>query len=94
MFARVVITQQKPDYMDQVIRYYRDVIPKVKELAGFKRAYLLVDRKSGKNLTITQWDTEKNMQAAVVVLDRFIAEAPQNVAPLAPPVIEIYEVVE
>ena len=65
MYARVSITQGQPGQTDEVIRIYRDsVVPAAKQQKGFKGLYLLGDRKTGKGLTISLWDTEADMTAS------------------------------
>ena len=93
MLARVSTLQGKPQQAEDGIRQYRDqVIPWGKKMAGFKGAYFLVDRKSGKEISITLWDTEKNLQDSSKAADQLRAQASQAVAASKPPVVEIYEV--
>ena len=93
MLARVSIIQGKPEQTDEGIRHYREqLLPEARRMLGFKGAYLLVDRKSGKNLGITLWDTEKNLQASAVAANRLRAQAAENIAAPKPPLVEIYEV--
>ncbi len=94
MFARISVVQGKPEKVDEGIRHYSEVLlPEARKMAGFKGAYLLVDRKSGKNLGITLWDTENNLQASTVAANLLRAQAAKNIAAPKPPVVEIYEVV-
>jgi heme-degrading monooxygenase HmoA len=67
-------------------------MPAVKKMAGFKGAYFLVNRKSGKEVSITLWDTEKDMQASTKAADQLRAQASQTVAAAKPPTVDIYEV--
>jgi heme-degrading monooxygenase HmoA len=93
MFARVSIIQGKPEKVDEGIRHYREqVLSAARKMGGFKGAYLLVDRKNGKNLGITLWDTEKNMQASAAAANQLRSQAAENIAAPKPPVVEIYEV--
>jgi heme-degrading monooxygenase HmoA len=93
MFARVSTIQGKPQQVEDGIRQYREqVMPAVKKMAGFKGAYFLVDRKSGKEVSITLWDTEKDMQASTKAADQLRAQASQTVAAAKPPTVDIYEV--
>ncbi len=93
MFARITIVQGNPDQVDAGIRHYREqLLPEARKMAGFKGAYLLVDRKSGKNLGITLWDAESNMQASAAAANRLRAQAAGVVAASKPPVVETYEV--
>jgi heme-degrading monooxygenase HmoA len=64
----------------------------VKKMAGFKGAYFLVDRKSGKEISITLWDTERNLQASSKAADQLRTQAAQTVAAAKPSIVEIYEV--
>lgn len=93
MWARVSTIQGKPEKVGDGIRNYQDqVMPWVHKEAGFKGAYFLVDRKSGKVVSITLWDTEKTLQASAAAADRLRAQASQTAAATRPPVVEIYEV--
>lgn len=93
MLARVSTIQGKPERVEDGIRNYREqVMPWVNKEAGFKGAYFLVDRKSGKVVSITLWDTEKNLQASAAAADRLRAQASQTAAAPKPAVAEVYEV--
>jgi len=93
MLARVSTIQGKPQQVEDGIRNYREqVMSAVKKMAGFKGAYFLVDRKSGKEVSITLWDTEKDLQASTKAADQLRAQASQTVAASKPPTVDIYEV--
>jgi heme-degrading monooxygenase HmoA len=93
MFARVSSIEGKPDQLDAAVAEYREkIVPWAGTMAGFVGAYLLIDRKSGKNLSITLWDTEKNLQASVEAANKVRASAARTVGASKPPVVEIYEV--
>ena len=93
MFARVSTIQGKPERVEDGVRNYREqVMSTVKKMAGFKGAYFLVDRKTGKVVSITLWDTETNLQASAEAADRLRANASQTATAPKPPVVEIYEV--
>jgi len=93
MFARVSTIQGKPQHVEDGIRQYREqVMSAVKKEAGFKGAYFLVDRKSGKEVSISLWYTEKDLQASTKAADQLRAQFSQTVAASKPPVVEIYEV--
>jgi len=64
MYARVTIVQIQPGRMDEAIRIYRDsVVPAAKQQKGSKGTYLLTDRKTGKGISVTLWETEADMTA-------------------------------
>ena len=93
MFARVSTIQGKPEQTEDGIRQYREqVMSAVKKMAGFKGAYFLVDRKSGKEVSITLWDTEKALEDSTKPANQLRAQAAQSVAASKPPIVEIYEV--
>ena len=61
MFARLTIVQVKPDDVDKVIKLYRDtVVPAAKSQKGYKGISLLTDRKTGKGISISLWESEQD----------------------------------
>ena len=59
MFARVTIYQVDPSKYDETIGIFRDsVLPAAKSQGGYRGTYLLGDRKAGKGISITLWDSE------------------------------------
>ncbi len=65
MFARVSTYQGPPDQIHEGIRYAQEnIVPRVQEVEGFEGVYLLVDRQSGKSLSITLWESEEAMRAS------------------------------
>jgi len=94
MHARVTITEGKLDKVDvdEAISIIRDSIaPAAKQQKGFKGLATLIDRSTGKGMTITLWETEADMLAgeASGYLKEQYAKAP---AMAAPPTTEHYEV--
>jgi heme-degrading monooxygenase HmoA len=93
MFARVRITSGVPDKVNDGIRHFREVVvASYKDVAGFEGAYLLVNRKSGKVMGITLWDSEASMKATGAASERLRAAGTQVVAGRTPPPEE-YEVI-
>ena len=65
MYARLTTIQGTVAKMDDAIRVVEnDVIPGSKTLDGFKNGYWCVDRKSGKMLALTLFETEKDLQSS------------------------------
>lgn len=57
MFARVSITEESPVRIDESIRFMREtVLPEARKMQGSKGSYLLVDRKTGKEMGIALWE--------------------------------------
>lgn len=93
MFARVRTTSGVPEKVDDGIRHFREnVVASYKNVAGFKGAYMLVNRQSGKIVGITLWDTEANMQATDRKSEQLRAAGSQVVGGTTPEPEE-YEVV-
>lgn len=61
MFARLTIMQADVDRIDEGIEVYRDsVVPAAKSQKGFRGISLLVDRQTGKAISIGLWDSEED----------------------------------
>ena len=61
MFARLTIVQSMPDKIDEVTKIYEEsVVPAAKSQKGFKGVYMLVDRETGKGVSISLWDSEED----------------------------------
>ena len=61
VFARVNLNQVSVEKVDEVIRIWEEIIiPAAKSQKGFCGAYLLTDRKLGKGMGITFWETEED----------------------------------
>jgi heme-degrading monooxygenase HmoA len=93
MNARVTIVQVLPGKTDEAIGIFRDsVVPAAKEQKGHRGHYLLTERKSGKSISISFWETEADMTAG-----ESSGHYQQQLAKFkgifaAPPVQEEYEV--
>lgn len=93
MFARTVMMQTQPGTADETIAIYTDsVLPAAKQQKGFKGAFLLTDRATGKGMSITLWASEADLKAgeAAGYYQQQIAKFGPVLA--APPVREIFEV--
>ncbi len=65
MFARVSTFTGTSDQVDEAVRQVReDTLPRLEQLDGYRGAYLLVDRESGKSLAVTLWESEEAMSAS------------------------------
>ena len=61
MFARLTIVQTKSDKLDETIKIFQEgVVPAAKSQKGYRGAYLLTDRKTGKGISISLWDSEED----------------------------------
>jgi heme-degrading monooxygenase HmoA len=79
MFARVSTYQGSPDQIDEGVRYAKEnIVSRVHEVEGFEGVYLLVDRQSGKALSITLWESEEAMRASEQEANRLRSEAAES----------------
>jgi heme-degrading monooxygenase HmoA len=98
MFARISTIQGSPERLEAGKQYFEEhVIPVIETLDGFQGAYFLIDRKSGKTVRISLWETEEALQAsaeAVVQVRSEGAEITRDWRDPFPgsPVVEVFEV--
>jgi heme-degrading monooxygenase HmoA len=65
MFARVSTFEGPIDKIDEGTEYAKiNVLPRAREIDGWKGIVALVDRSTGKELTITLWESEDAMRAS------------------------------
>jgi heme-degrading monooxygenase HmoA len=65
MFARVTVSQIKVDKVDETIKIVEEsVLTAAKSQKGYRGAYLFTDRKTGKGLMISLWDSEEDAVAS------------------------------
>ncbi len=91
MYARVSTFQESPGQAEQAVG--GPVPPEVQSLDGFKGAYALLNRTSGKALLITLWETEEAMQASTEVANRIRQAMVDEAGATAPAMVDMYEVV-
>jgi heme-degrading monooxygenase HmoA len=76
MHARVSILEGPPVPIDQLLRHVREeVLPRAKQMDGFKGIIALGDRHSGKTLGITFWESEEAMRASEEAANRLREES-------------------
>jgi len=61
MFARVITMQLKGDKLDEAAKYYKELIPSVKSQKGFNSNYLLIDRETGKAISVAFWESKEDI---------------------------------
>ena len=97
MYARVMSTNLKKDLIDEAAAEWLTHIEPFKG-SGMERAYILVDRATGKYLSITIWESEeaqkKNASSAGQVAGRSAMTERYFEAPPTPGGYEIVAVVK
>ena len=93
MFARVTTMQGPPDRIDEAARGLQErAVPFVRQLSGFKGAYWLADRESGKVVALALWESEEAMRASEAQIEQRRRESAQAVG-AAILGVEEYEVI-
>ena len=64
MYARATTYRASPQPVDEAIAHYEEGIPALREIAGNRGAFLLVDRSAGKAIGATLWESEDAMRRA------------------------------
>ena len=93
MHARVTFATADPSKVDQSIKVMKDsILPAAKKQKGFKGLTYLLNRQTGKGMSIVLWNTEDDMKAGEA--SGFYKEQLAKVIPLVsgPPTMEHYEV--
>ena len=91
MYARVISSQLVEGKTEDAVSIWRDKVADIiKQSKGFKGAYLVGDRGTGKGLTITLWETREDADAMNAALPQTLALFDGLFA--AQPSLETYEV--
>ena len=61
MFARLTTAQVDINRIDEVIKFFEEnVVPATKAQEGYRGIYLLTDRKRGKGISLSLWESEED----------------------------------
>jgi len=69
MFARVSTYRAADAGADKMLEGFQSVTEPLEQMDGFSHAYFLVDRDSGKAMSITVWESEQALSASVAKAD-------------------------
>ena len=75
MWARVATYELPAGQVDEGVRAFRRSITGLRELDGAAAAYLLLDRTSGKALTLSLWDSDEALAASEAGAEQLRREA-------------------
>jgi heme-degrading monooxygenase HmoA len=80
MWARISTYEGSPGSIDESVAYAREtILPKARQLAGYRGIYLVADRQTGKSMSITLWDREDDLRASEADADRLRKDASEHV---------------
>ena len=90
MYARVSSYTGSPSDIDRFVKALGSN-DRLSQMTGIRDAFLLVDRTSGKSLTVTLWDSEEAMRASAAGATQLRNEA-TGIAGGKVESVEVYEV--
>ncbi len=90
MFARVSTFQGSPDKESRALAGPPPA--QVQAMPGFKGAYTLENRETGKAMLITLWETEADMKASAEAAKRTRAQAVRDSGGMGEAQVETFEV--
>jgi heme-degrading monooxygenase HmoA len=74
MYIRVINSQLVAGKTDEAVSIWSDkVAPGLKQAKGFKGAYLVGNRETGKGITLTIWETKEDADAMNAALPQTLA---------------------
>lgn len=93
MHARMTIVEALPEQADSFLTVLREqVLPRARKWDGYRGVLSLIDRSSGKNVTVTIWETEEAMRASDESAGQLRSNAISDVGVSRSPAVERYEV--
>jgi heme-degrading monooxygenase HmoA len=93
VYARVTVVQGAPEKIEQGIDSFKSaVLPAAKSVAGYKAAFLLANRQTGKGIGITLWESEDARRRGAEAVDEARTATITALGGSVPPVEE-FEVV-
>jgi heme-degrading monooxygenase HmoA len=93
MFARVSTYEGATGQAEAVRQAVQGMAEQVRALAGFQKAYFLLDRASGRGLSITLWESEQAVQASAAAVGPLRSQLAQALGASGQPGVSTYEVV-
>jgi heme-degrading monooxygenase HmoA len=66
MYARIVMAEIDPGRLNEAVqRWHESVAPSAQQQPGFRGARLLIDRGTGKVLSMTQWEAAPDISRSI-----------------------------
>lgn len=93
MFAQIASVEAATDKLAGLLTFCEEQLPSFREAPGFKGFYLLTDRQSGKIVTISLWDSHDDLRRNNEGRGAQARQEASAELSVAPPPIDIYEVV-
>lgn len=94
MYARVVTAQGRPVAFKSIDIYKNEVVPRAKNLPGYKGTLLLSNQNTGKFISISLWETKEDMKSNESKGHLRDQAAKFATVVAAPPTMESFEVIQ
>jgi heme-degrading monooxygenase HmoA len=91
LLARVITLETPAENFAQLVDTAREQLPSVREARGFEGFLLLTDRKSGRLMTISLWETKEDLAEVEAVAGGVRSRASSGVG-ASRPAVEVFEV--
>jgi heme-degrading monooxygenase HmoA len=93
MYARVNRIEVPPEAIDDGVRRFQEtILPRVRELDGYRGLVSLADRSTGTLMTIFFWESEDAMRASEEAASRIRGDAAAAANVSGEVIVERYEV--
>jgi heme-degrading monooxygenase HmoA len=90
MWARVSSYQGGPEQLDAAAARLPEQA--LQEMSGFECAYLLIDRQSGKAITMTLWESEDALRESEERANQLRSQVADDLGATGAPTVDRYEV--
>jgi heme-degrading monooxygenase HmoA len=89
----MTIVEAEPDQADSFLSVLQEqVLPRARQWQGYRGVVSLIDRSTGKIVTVTFWETEEAMRASDESAGQLRSDAMADAGVSQPPTVERYEV--
>jgi hypothetical protein len=92
VFARVIAAQVAPENLDSAVGVAREQLVVARQRPGFQGFWLLIERDSGKLMTISLWETRQDVQAVEARAAPVRSQITPALGVTGTPAVEVYEV--
>jgi heme-degrading monooxygenase HmoA len=92
VFARVIAAQAAPENLDRTVGVAREQLQAARQQPGFGGFYLLIERQTGKLMTISLWATREDAQAVEARAAGLRSQLTPAIGVAGTPAVEVYEV--
>ena len=94
MIARLTTAQVPPDLLEAALAQVRDLLAAVRGMEGCKAYHFLCDRKSGKIVGLSLWESEDKLRASEAAMNQLRDQVVQTARATTPASSEVFEVID